>query len=182
MNTKAILLLLTVLLLSGCAKNFTPATKSDLDDVTTSVNQKTQVTQTCVNENIFVTFEPTEDTKGQITVAQKVILESTVQYKLFEKAMTYEAQRRTVSYGSTQPGSTLKNLKPTVLNRVSDKTVNRAFIKFLCANANSASLQDSSFEKRNPLDKSNNFDFKYDAVQEIWACHGPCTQEGTISN
>lgn len=183
MKTTTLFLLVTALFLSSCGKSFTPASKSDLESVTTNVNQKTQVSQTCVNENIFITFEPSEKTRGQITVAANITLESTMQYNLIEKAMNYETQRGVISNGSNSPGTTFKNLRPTVLSRQqSNKMINRAFVKYLCANAAAASLVDYSIEKRILNDKSQNFDYRFDAVNEVWACYGPCTQEGVLWN
>lgn len=171
MSSSFIVLFVSILIFAGCGKNFTPATQKDVENASQSAMQK----QTCINENIILTFSPTEATSGQVTVEGQLKVYSTENNNLVHKILEFEnLQKQSTKWNSST--WSISHMKPTILgrNRYGITDENRNFVKFICAQAKSVSLQNYSVEYAHKLDRTNVFDSRHDTVHEVWACNGPC--------
>lgn len=160
------------ILFVSCSKSFIPASKKDVQDATQSTEKAAQAA-TCVNENIILTFSPTDETKGQASVKGQMVVSSTIEVGLSDRIL--KSQKNMASISGSGAGWIVYEFSPTVLDyKMSNKAKNRAFVKSICANAHSASLVNFSIEYTSKANQSNVFDSRKDTVHEIWACHGLC--------
>ncbi len=183
MNTNIGILLLFAFVLLSCGKSFTPATKSDIEDL----SKKAESTELCVNENIVLEFGSVEEFKnngnGQIgnAIYPKVsvtTLKENRRSSLFQRISEYDFGTIYDFESKAHKKVTVDSLKPTVLGRYPYEKANSKnsnFVKAMCDNTTSVQLHQFTFEKDrkdfisagfNPVDR--------DIVYEVWNCTGPC--------
>jgi hypothetical protein len=150
-------LLLSLFLFASCSDKFKPVTKEDLNESSTKI----QTSNLCFNENLILKFG--QFSEGRIVNKDVKVksLNSDSNKLLDSKVKNYKFDE----YYSYEDG--INSLMPTLGDNNDNPYRNVKFIVAMCANATSASLQNTYFSE-------GGFGGKVNVLYETWSCYGPC--------